>query len=204
MQITPPIRVKVADSLWVGNISAFDVNFLAQNNITVVINVTGKPSTSLMKNCIVSNDLDIADYILPSQELMDTEILKTCNKLDTIMSDMCRWLANKKNILIQCNDGKNKSMLVAGYYLITVCKRDHNEAIQSLETAYFTEQQKIEEKKDYIAWNTDPEVVEATFAKFTAEEWAAIQTKRSERRAVRGLTMATFRKLLRIKGGAKK
>jgi protein-tyrosine phosphatase len=102
------------------------VQFLADADITAIINLTGKMDRMV-------EDVDYFDYALPSSELLETEFQKTITKLEAIMSDLSELRNNNRNVLIHCLDGKNKSMLAAGYYLITRCGKKADATIDLLE-----------------------------------------------------------------------
>lgn len=158
---------KVIDGLYIGNCT--DNSFLTIANISAIINVAGKP---------LSHTIDVFDYTLPSQELLDSEIPKTINKLDTICQDIKLLLDNNRNVLIYCG-GKNKSPLIAGYYLIKYCGWNHMVAISTLKYIYMTKEQKEE--------------LSSTNSTSRKHELGLLEC----------LTMGTFCKVLRIVGAKK-
>jgi hypothetical protein len=207
-----PIYTKVTDGIWIGNeTSVTVVSMLISNNITAVINLTGTDIYRLFGADQWYDCIDVIDFLLPNQELMDTEIPKVTNKLDTIANEINKFRAQGKCVLIQCIDGKNKSMLAAGYYLIVDQKRQHeadpgkvravnvDDIISNLETIYYTQAQKDDERHDLASWDIDPDLIEEKLLKLTPEARKKLDQDREGRRAVRGLTMPTFRKLLRLK-----
>jgi hypothetical protein len=191
------MMASVADGLYVGDKhSSSNLQFLSNAGITIIINLTDGPVDSI-------EDVDIVNYILPSQELLDDEVPKMFSKLDAMASYILTLRKNNKNILIQCEDGRNKSILVAGYYLI--CTGTHYaKLLNRLEMLYFTAQQRLDEQADLDLNILDPEIYEANIANLSAEKRNELEVKRAERRALRCLTMLTYHKLLRKKGGAKK
>jgi hypothetical protein len=203
----PPKHIKVTDGIYIGNLTAAsDTGFLRTYNINAVVNLTGKALVDVYGRQLdtLPPNVVVLDFLLPSQELMDTEIPKTCNKLDAIMTDIRSLRVNHRNILVQCNDGKNKSMLVIGYYLIVDHERPYDKVIDDLEILYFTDQQKAIEIRDRQQRDADPEIIEGLLLGMSADARKQLEVDRLERRELRGLTMLTFRKLLRLKGGAKK
>ncbi len=202
-----PNCIQVLDGIYIGNMTAAsNLSFLTKHNITAIINLTGKPPIDINGRPLgnLPGHINVFDFLLPSQELMDTEIPKTYNKLDAIMNDIRSLRVNHRNILIQCSDGKNKSMLVVGYYLIVDYKQDYSKVIDDLEMLYFTNQQRAAEIADRKQRDLEPEALEQLLLGMSADDRKQIERDRVERRELRGLTMLTFRKLLRLKGGAKK
>ena len=145
------------------------------HDVNVIINLTGK-------NIPGTDEIDVFDYILPNQELLDSEIPKTVKKLDTISDDMNKFYSAGASILILCEDGKNKSPLVAGIYAIDYL---HKNIIDELERIYFTDLQRAEEFED----NGD----------FTPEK----VKRRAERRQARCLTTVSFKKILKTRKAAR-
>ncbi len=197
-----PIFRQVLPGIYVGNMYAATTLFLSHHDITAIINLTGRPPVGLdNKPLKLSEHIDVFDFMLPNQELMDTEIPKTCAKLDDIMNDIRSLRVNNRNILVICNDGRNKSLLVLGYYLIVDHGCPYGMAISTLEALYFTEQQRAD-AKDFP--QGDPSAIEHALSALPPDHRSRLEALRAGRREVMGLTMMTFRKLLRIKGGAKK
>ncbi len=189
----PPRHASVVDGIYVGNASAAsDFDFLDQHDITIIINLTGRQLRDTHgKPIVMPGYIRVYEFILPSQELLDTEIPKTYNKLDAIMNAIRSSRIDGRNVLIQCNDGKNKSMLVAGYYLIVDYEQRYSNVVSKLEALYFTPQQKAAEARD-----TQSQVIP-----LNAAERITYETDKAERQELKGLTMMTFRKLLRLRSG---
>jgi hypothetical protein len=186
--IIEPIYAKVADGIWVGNLtSACQTGFLSGADITAIINLSGKMSQ-------YADDIDYFDYALPSSELMNTEFPKTITKLEAIMSDIKDLRANGRNILIHCYDGKNKCMLAAGYYLVTQCGNDPNTVIDQLEQLYFTPEQRKEEQESRLSFTTPDDPSEGVAVRVDLD----VQERRDQRNAVRCLTLASFKRILRL------
>jgi hypothetical protein len=187
----------ITRNIFVGTKDSLDIpKCLHDSGITAIINVTGYQINSI-------EGIDIFDYTLPNQELMDIEISKVSAKLDIIINDINELRRNGRNILIICTDSKNKSILVAGYYLISSGEH-YQKVIDRLEMLYFTEQQKLDEIADRKLKALAPELFEEYYSKLVETEKIDLETKRRERRLLKCLTMVSYIKVLRIKGGAKK
>lgn len=199
------VYAKIAEGIYVGNAaSAADIQFLADAEITAIVNLSGRADMNV-------EDVDIFDYMLPSQELMEVEFPKTFAKLEIISQDIHAARINQRSVLIHCGDGKNKCMLAAGYYLITHCGKKYDAVIDQLETLYFSAQQKHDDQEDQGRMAVDPEEYLQPDIKLTEIERKAtedvrkeLEEKRAARRAIRCLTMSSFRKMLRLHGGAKR
>lgn len=187
-----PLYAKIAEGIWVGNINAtLELDFAA-NDITAVINLSGKYLT------FTSDDIDNFDYALPNQELMDIEFPKTLTKLDVIASDIADLRANNRNILVQCYDGRNKSILAVGYYLISKCNKRPDSVVDLLEQIYFDDDQKRAEQEAKVADMS--RFIPDDMSKGTAMSLDLnIAQMREERNAIRCLTFASFKKILRVK-----
>lgn len=109
------IYALVTDGIYIGNInSAKDLVFLANADISAIINLSGVYNDPV-------EDVDCFDFLLPSQELLDSEIPMTVKKLETIATTIADLRARNRTVLIHCIDGKNKCPLCAGYFLIKYC-----------------------------------------------------------------------------------
>lgn len=182
-------KIYVADKEFVKSLAK-----LTEYKIDIIINLTGED---------LKVPIHSFSYALPSQELLPTETQKTVAKLQVIARDI-QTLKDKENtILIVCGDGKNQSVLAAGYYLIVNCGLPYTETIKMLETLYFTDQQKIEDLEELarIEAASDPD---APVQQISQEKYQLYSKQRDERRAIQCLTIASFSKLLRMAGGAKK
>lgn len=199
MEPTNIMYNKLAEGIFVGNIAAAkSVQTLANLHITAIINISG-----VSKDWQSVQGVDRIDFMLPSQELLESERPKTILKLETIAGDIHTLRNNNRVVLINCFDGKNKCMLAAGYYFITKCKWTYAETIYKLETLYFSDSQKDDDLSDRkrILAESDPDTLPPII---TAAELQRITAGRDERRELRCLTMSSFSKVLRLAGGAKK
>lgn len=150
----PVNHARYSDRLFVGDLESIkDLKFLTTNDITAAINISGKAVK-------VADEIDIFSFLLPSEELLDTEIPKTTAKLETIAKTIADLYSGNHNILIYCADGRNKALLTLGFYLIGYQQKPYADVIVEMENIY------------------------GTYAK--------------------SLTMSSHRKILRLKGGAKK
>lgn len=123
-------------------------------------------------------------YVLPDEELIDGELLPVAQKLAEINTAISIMLEHN-NVLVVCRDGRNKSLLVAGYFI----KANGGKAaaiIQTLEQIYWTPEQ-VRQEDEYNDWLADPD-----------DSVAAEMTRGyCERLKTRGLTRASFRNILR-------
>lgn len=182
----PRLFGKVADGIWIGNSTlASDEFFFQVNDISAII--------KLDRNIISGVDVDEFIFAVPDDELMEMEYQKTITKLESICETIKELRDNRRNILIQCADGKNKSALVAGYYITRRGGVDADRAISFLTTIYFSADQVKEEQKDRERFlkiqNMDP------VQELTGEDLK----KQEERRKLRALTNVSFQKIIRLK-----
>lgn len=163
-------------------------------NISAVINLHGED---------IKTQIETHDFMLPSQELLDSEKQKIMTKLNAIADNIHNLRNAGKNVLVVCEDGKNKCMLAVGYYLIMKCGAKYIDVIYQLETLYFDQKQHADETfdRDLIVANSNPK---NTPREFTNAEFTALEESRNARREIRCLTMQSFARLLRLAGGARK
>ena len=183
----PCLVSKVADGIWIGNSSVGNNGpvFFRVNDISAVIRLDKKISAT--------EDVDYFDFVLPDNELMDMEFQKVTTKLESICNSVAELRANGRNVLIQCGDGKNKSSLVAGYYLTRRCGVPTDNAVLTLTTMYFTQEQVREEAADKLRLQKIQYGEEV--ASVTADDLA----KQEVRRGLRALTNVSFQKIIRLK-----
>lgn len=119
---------RINQHLYIGDAGAAkDANVMKQLGINVIFNLHEK---------IENGETMVIDYVLPSQELMDSEFQKTMNKLEKITADILICLQNKQTIFISCEDGLNKSPLVVGYFLVKKCSFNPIEVVERLTDIY--------------------------------------------------------------------
>lgn len=228
-KIVIPAKYKnVSDGVYVGNeTSMYEHLFMVAADIGAVINLTGKP--------IINHDTDFYEFSLPSQELMNTEVNKTVSKLESICQTITNLRSANKKVLICCTDGKNKCMLAAGFYMISIGQKCEN-VIESLEVAYFSPEQILEDRADQLFLQQQTEQIQRDEderqtrlrndelndieietdindppkkvlydeeQKRVDSEFKQREEKRADRREIRCLTLASFRKILRVKSGLK-
>ncbi|SIP85743.1 Dual specificity phosphatases (DSP): Ser/Thr [Pacmanvirus A23] len=172
---------KVAEGVWVGNCSAStDLTFLADADISAIINLCGSSLQQV-------EDVDYFEYVLPNEELIESEFPRVLSKLESISQYITMLRNNKRCVLISCNDGKNKCMIAAGYYLINVLKQQTNDVIWKLESLYFTPNEIQEE----LAYNKKVEA----FEEIDSKSFELMNA----RKVNKCLTMASFKRILKIK-----
>jgi hypothetical protein len=173
---------KVAEGLYIGDSRVSeDPLFFSINDITAIIRLDN----------IHTKPIDVIEYIVPGYELLDMEIPSIVKKLGEICDMVSELRVNRRSVLIQCNDGKNKSALVAAYFLINRCGLDVEKTISHISTIYYTDEQRGEELMDIerlnkvqrgeIVPNPTPEDVK----------------KQQSRNGLRALTNRSFKKILR-------
>jgi len=194
----PTMYALTTSGIYVGNYSSSrDLSFLANADISAMINLSGKPAELI-------EDVDTFDFLLPNQELLNAEIDKTVAKLQTISQVLYDLLANRRSVLIYCADGINKSLLAAGFYLITRQNKPYATIIEQLEMLYFSHHQKLCEVNDRKLFKLSPEEIIKLNSSMTAEKKESREAERAARREIICLTNSSFRKILRLSGGAKK
>lgn len=145
---------KVGEGIWVGNKAASeDMNFLASDDISAIINLSGEPDS---EESLVE-DVDYFSFVLPCREFLDSEKPKIIAKLEMISENIKMLRQNKRNILIYCYDGRYGCTLAAGYYIITKGGPNADSIIERLEMIYFTQEQRLEETTYRAELNKLPE-----------------------------------------------
>lgn len=188
---------RVSDCIYVGNAAASsDLLFLANADISAIINLC----TSKENQPEPTEYVDVFDFILPAQELMDSELQKTDMRLAAIVGAVRDLRKSNRSVLISCEDGKNQCMLVAGYYQIAELRMGADAVIESLEMLYFNEAMKADELRERTLLKTNPGALQTQLIGRSAAEIAQIEESISSRRDRKCLTMASFRKILRMKG----
>ena len=173
MQEERQLSAKITDGIYVGN-------SLPRDEISAIVNLDN----------LEFDDVDPAlmfNFALPSQELMPNEI----PKLESIAKSIKDLRDNNRDVMIICADGRNKCMLVAGYYLISRGGLNADNVIKFLETIYFTPEQRKEEDADNAA--RDSVIALDIIPVFTEESLR----RQEERRKIKCLTMRSFRSVLK-------
>jgi hypothetical protein len=188
----------VCDGLYVGNKgSLIDMDFLSNADISAIINLTRKQSP------IIEN-VDIFDYTLPSQELIDTELVKTIAKLDIIKEKIAELRGKNRSVLVTCTTGRDVSVLAAGYYYVSMNRQNYGKIIENLEMLYFSAEQKEQEYADRQLMNIGVEELDQYRHSLTEAEKREEDENRKKRRAIQCLQKASHKKILRLCGGSKK
>lgn len=191
------LQAKISDGIWIGDSSIVnDTTFFQTFDISAII--------SLDRG--IKSVEDIFDYVIPGTELMDSEVPKVLTKLNDICDTIKELRENGRAVLIQCADGKNKSALVAGYYLISRGGMDAAKVVEFLIGMYFTPAQRAEEVADKVRLERiQREEQEATgeqgrlmSKQVQHEPLSEEDMKRQEvRNNLRALTNRSFQKILR-------
>lgn len=177
---------KITDGIWIGNAEmSNNVVFLRLNDISAIV--------KLDRAVAIPADMDSFGYPLPDNELLTEEFPKTATKLDSICDIIAEMRAVGRNIIIQCADGKNKSALVAGYYLTRRLGQNAETVIDQLSNVYLSPAQIIEdrEEKERLAKIQNGIDIPA----LTIDDLK----KQEVRRARQVLSNQSFRKIIRLK-----
>lgn len=184
-----PICVRVADGLFIGNLAAAEsTSELNKYGISAIVNVSGDD--------LVTRGILVNDYVLPNQELLPMERQRMIARLLPIKNTMVEMHKSHKKhtIMVCCYDGRNQSMLVVGYYMITALGMNPASVVKALETLYFTPELKHDDEVDQMRIaNARPGESEE---KFTPEQFQALQLSRETRRGLRGFITISFGTLL--------
>ena len=106
---------KVTDCIWLGCESDSDnEEFLTQNKIDVVLNVANKYPRGYSQKYPAYYGIMLIDYDYPDDDEYYT-LIDDVNKATNFINEMVRA---KKNILVHCHMGINRSPLVIGKYLM--------------------------------------------------------------------------------------
>ena len=118
---------QIIPNLWLGNYhSALDTNFLLENNIDFIINCTPNMpfiQDELQKNELQKNDLEklsnIETFRIPvNDSLLEKDIILMEQYFKIIIPLLLRkYTIEKKNILIHCYAGKQRSAIIVAALL---------------------------------------------------------------------------------------
>lgn len=180
-----PLLARVAPGVYIGNVTAaMNSKLTTDMKITATIDLTGRQKYAVSAGAT-------REFVLPSQELLRDEYQKMINKLKEIATCIKDFRAKNHNVLIYCIDGRNKSPLVAGYYMITYLGSKPTDVVTTLSTIYMTPEQRKMEQDDQNNRYMLPENI-------TPEEREKLDTDRKARAELRCLTLITFKNLLRV------
>lgn len=176
------MHARISEGIWVGDTAmCSDATFFSTFDISAII--------SLDKG--VKSQEDIWQFVVPDTELLDNEVPKILTKLESISNTISELRENGRSVFIQCADGKNKSLLVAGYYLIKRGGMDPVRVVDLLIGLYFTPAQRDEEVADKLR-------LERVQREEQVAPLSEDDMKRQEaRHARRALTNRSFQKILR-------
>lgn len=176
--------MQIKHNLYIGDITSVKSKSLESLQISAIINLTDDKI-----NC---TGIEVFDYYLPDQELLDTEFGKTIKKLDTIIDDIKYLHQLNHSVLICCFDGRNKSALVAGYYLISIGEHS-SKVITMLDTLYFTPEMRVQEEI-YKKQIQDEQNGIVPFA--SGDELILRLSLAESRNKIRCLTLQSFQKII--------
>jgi protein-tyrosine phosphatase len=113
---------EIIPNLWLGNYrSALDTAFLEKNNINIVINCTQNKPFINQVNVNLQEDtrLDIETYRIPvNDSLLEKDFLAMQGYFKIIIPLLLRkYTIEKKNILVHCHMGKQRSAIVVAALL---------------------------------------------------------------------------------------
>lgn len=186
------LHALVCDRIYAGNTEAAnDIDLLDQLGITAVINLSDKKYIGLH---------EVYDFALSPCELLQSEIQKMQLKLASIITQLTKLYNNSGRLFIFCNDGRNRSLLVAGCFLVSHGHK-YQDVINKLEMLYMSADQRAHElrERERIDAELDGKII-----LMSAEESARIASSKESRNELRGLTNKSFAKIIRLNGGAKK
>jgi len=109
---------EIIPNLWLGNHRcALDVTFLKKNNINLVINCT--QNKSFINQVPLDTPLDIETYRIPvNDSLLEKDFLAMQGYFKIIVPLLLRkYTIDKKNILVHCHMGKQRSAIVVAALL---------------------------------------------------------------------------------------
>lgn len=133
--------VEIVYGLWVGNKKdAFDMAFLKNRNINIIINVTtevpfieeedgDKISIEKIRIPVSDNFKDGDDYMKWNNELF--------NHFEQITNYIEKNLSKQKNILVHCNQGKYRSTAIIIAYLMKKLNKFSLEEIYTIFTSKY-------------------------------------------------------------------
>jgi hypothetical protein len=104
----PPLRTKIADHFWIGNVSASDDrNFMEFAQISARVTLDKLPNED--------SETDFMPF--PGDALLDAEIPAALARADEIVKFITLLIKNGHDVLLQCENGMAKSPCIAARYL---------------------------------------------------------------------------------------
>lgn len=169
-------KVAEIEGVWIGN--------TAPPGIDAVIQLDKQIPTMQKQN-------NTFEFILPNTELMPDEFRKVILKLETVADTIRDLRDSGQNILVACEDARNKCVLAVGYYLVKRGGMKPDDVIKSLENIYYSQDQKNDEQRD-------DNILQRAILNDTDPQYSSDQLKKqAERRALKCLTNRSYRTLLK-------
>lgn len=108
---------EILPGLWLGNMyAAKNINFLKQNNIKNIINVT-----KVIPNYFVNSDIKYVRIPIIDKKICDKNLI---NIFDISGKYIYKKLKNKENILVHCKRGHQRSACIIAAFIIKYLKID--------------------------------------------------------------------------------
>jgi protein tyrosine/serine phosphatase len=130
---------RILHNLHIGTYSDSLNQYLQLHKINTVINLTA--DTLKLQATIITRTV-------PNQGLMISEIPRMITRIDAIANIIRDQHAEGKNVYLYCEDGKNKSALIAAYYRIIVLRQQAQVVIDNIIYCYLSPDQ-IRDDKEY-------------------------------------------------------
>jgi hypothetical protein len=103
-----PLRTKIADHLWIGNVSASD-----DRNFMEFAQISARVTLDKLDN--EDSETDFMPF--PGDALLDAEIPAALARADEIVKFITLLIKNGHDVLLQCENGMAKSPCIAARYL---------------------------------------------------------------------------------------
>ena len=116
---------EIVNKLWVGNYkSSLDLDFIQKNNIQVIVNCT--PDVPFYNEIYDDTGLDIETFRIPVYDsLLTNDIVLMEEYLKIVIPFLIRkYVIEKKNVLINCVAGAQRSAIVCASLLNVMVERD--------------------------------------------------------------------------------
>lgn len=128
--MTTKLHAKVVEGVYVGELdAASDANFLGEEDITYVVNLSGFDPKDMFE------DVDYYSAVIYDQEQLEQEMDRTRNKVKSAAEAIQRARSQKKNVLVVCKNGINCAPTVIGQYLVTYLNMKPEDALDLLRGA---------------------------------------------------------------------
>jgi|FrelakmetLWP11LW_1041352.scaffolds.fasta_scaffold00058_22 hypothetical protein len=124
-----PNVTEIIPGLWLGNYqSAIDIDFLKKNDINFILNCTSNTSffNEIHSKKSLSKLQDIEIYRIPvNDSLLERDFILMEKYLKIILPMLVKKYIDKKNILIHCQAGKQRSAIVVAALLKQLLDKNH-------------------------------------------------------------------------------